>query len=85
MPGFTVFVHRAGRVTKHPQRGDTLGWPGRETSTNHLVLSATHSQKGVCTQEGMKEMFYLTTHSTHFIYGYSARKPAADTWATLSD
>ena len=20
--------------------------------------------------EGMKEMFYLTTHSTHFIYGY---------------
>ena len=21
-------------------------------------------------QEGRKEMFYLTTHSTHFIYGY---------------
>ena len=45
-----------------------------------------------------KEMFYLTTHSTHFIYGYMAshiimvkyhsdsveRKPAAATWATLS-
>ena len=41
-------------------------------------------------------MFYLTTHSTHFIYGYMAsdmvndisdseRKPAAATWATLSD
>ena len=23
-------------------------------------------------QEGTKEMFYLTTHSTHFIYGYMA-------------
>ena len=22
--------------------------------------------------EGRKEMFYLTTHSTHFIYGYIA-------------
>ena len=36
-------------------------------------------------QEGRKEMFYLTTHSTHFIYGYMAsdiwleRKPAAAT------
>ena len=44
-----------------------------------------------------KEIFYLTTHSTHFIlrlYGVrhlvkdhsdSERKPAAATWATLSD
>ena len=28
------------------------------------------------TQEGRKEMFYLTTHSTHFIYGYTA----SDIW-----
>ena len=48
--------------------------------------------------EGRKEMFYLTTHSTHFIYSYMAsdiykkitqiareRKPVAATWATLSD
>ena len=28
--------------------------------------------KAITTQllEGRKEMFYLTTHSTHFIYGY---------------
>ena len=44
-----------------------------------------------------KGMFYLTMHSTHFIYGYmvsehmvkdhsdSDRKPAAATWATLSE
>ena len=41
-------------------------------------------------------MFYLTTQSSHFIYGYmesdmvndhsdSERKPTAATWATLSD
>ena len=24
----------------------------------------------VCIYEGRKEMFYLTTHSTHYIYGY---------------
>ena len=28
--------------------------------------------------EGRKEMFYLTTHSTHFIYGYMA----SDIWLT---
>ena len=27
-------------------------------------------------ERGRKEMFYLTTHSTHFIYGYMA----ADIW-----
>ena len=47
-------------------------------------------------KEGRKKMFYLMTHSTHFIYGYitlhmvkdhsdSERKPAAATWATLFD
>ena len=37
-------------------------------------------------------MFYLTMHSTHFIYGYIVedlsdreRKPTAATWTTLSD
>ena len=29
----------------------------------------THSNKML---EARKEMFYLTTHSTHFIYGYMA-------------
>ena len=27
---------------------------------------------GYTEREGRKEMFYLTTHSTHFIYGYMA-------------
>ena len=30
-------------------------------------------------QEGRKEMFYLTTHSTHFIYGYMA----SDIWLRI--
>ena len=29
-----------------------------------------------CNKEGRKEIFYLTTHSTHFIYGYMA----SDIW-----
>ena len=28
--------------------------------------------------EGSKEMFYLTTHSTHFIYGYTASDMVKD-------
>ena len=28
--------------------------------------------KPAAVTEGRKEMFYLTTHSTHFIYGYMA-------------
>ena len=35
-------------------------------------------------------MFYLTMHSTHFIYGYMAkdhseRKPTVSTWVAHSD
>ena len=34
--------------------------------TVHTVASVTH------VVEGRKEMFYLTSHKTHFIYGYMA-------------
>ena len=40
-----------------------------------LVLTASYKSGGMCTVQhslGRKEMFYLTTHSTHFIYGYMA-------------
>ena len=63
------------------------------------MLDRTVVQINSRANEGRKEMFYLTTHSTHFIYGYMASdiimlkyhtdsergKPAAATWATLSD
>ena len=51
----------------------------------------------IASVQGRKEMFYLMMHSTHFIlrlYGIryivkdhsdSERKPAAVTWANLSD
>ena len=45
--------------------------------------------------DGRKEMFYLTTHSTHFMYGYMAStiryrtivkgNSHVATWATLFD
>ena len=38
------------------------------------LLDALLSQTGCVI--GRKEMFYLTTHSTHFIYGYMA----SDIW-----
>ena len=37
---------------------------------------ATHLGSKWDKKEGRKEMFYLTTHSTHFIYGYMA----SDIW-----
>ena len=36
----------------------------------HMVKDHSDSERG------RKEMFYLTTHSTHFIYGYMA----SDIW-----
>ena len=41
------------------------------TPRDHHVIRATCN-----INEGRKEMFYLTTHSTHFIYGYIA----SDIW-----
>ena len=37
---------------------------------------AVKSSRNRTNVEGRKEMFYLTTHSTHFIYGYVA----SDIW-----
>ena len=35
----------------------------------HMLKDHSDSERE---KEGRKEMFYLTTHSTHFIYGYMA-------------
>ena len=39
-----------------------IGLPSRTPGTTTVTV----------THEGMKEMLYLTTHSTHFIYSYMA-------------
>ena len=36
-----------------------------------------------CFKEGRKEMFYLTTHSTHFIYGYLASESVLTPWVSV--
>ena len=44
-----------------------------------MAVNIVKSQAVIFTdseKEGRKEMFYLTTHSTHFIYGYMA----SDIW-----
>ena len=38
----------------------------------HSTDSVVHTVMLSLEQEGRKEMFYLTMHSTHFIYGYMA-------------
>ena len=66
----------------------TDDWDGRRVL--YAQFTGTTEKK-----EGKKEMFYLMTHSTHFndtltTYGkgpfrLGERKPAAATWATLSN
>ena len=36
------------------------------------IMVKDHSDSERGRKEGRKEMFYLTTYSTHFIYGYMA-------------
>ena len=42
----------------------------------YLPIFAISSKLPLAGKEGRKEMFYLTMHSTHFIYGYMA----SDIW-----
>ena len=45
-------------------------------SATQRIAPAIKYTLNICGMEGRKEMFYLTTHSTHFIYGYMA----SDIW-----
>ena len=72
----SVYLHTAGERpgSKHDRVKRTPPWCHPFLASafsvgdkNRLVLNI----KGV-TKEGRKEMFYLTTHSTHYIYGYMA-------------
>ena len=47
-----------------------------ESSWSRCHWCSTCADHGSKTVPGRKEMFYLTTHSTHFIYGYMA----SDIW-----
>ena len=54
--------------------GRTDAWSQARGHTRQAATNThTHKTRVV---EGRKEMFYLTTHSTHFIYGYMA----SDIW-----
>ena len=44
--------------------------------TQHFLPLSESPMAMTSGKEGRKEMFYLTTHSTHFIYGYMA----SDIW-----
>ena len=59
--------------------------PGDEGQVTALIYTVGEITKHIHTaintglqQEGRKEMFYLKTHSTHFIYGYMASDMVKD-------
>ena len=60
-------LNSTGRKEGNVLFNDTL-------NTFHLRLYGVGQSKNVrlLNSTGRKEMFYLTTHSTHFIYGYMA-------------
>ena len=72
-------------------------WLEQEIGSTHCAINGCSTMElRLAPHWDRKEMFYLTTHSTHFSYGYMAsdmvndcsdseRKPAAATWATLFD
>ena len=59
-------------------QGDVLGDPRLELTAQRVLVQAVRATLHVTLKqhEGRKEMFYLTTQSTHFIYGYMA----SDIW-----
>ena len=72
---FYVRLYGVGYMVK-----DHLNRKREETCSHHYMgysfwLTASDVLYAP-SQEGRKEMFYLTTHSTHFIYGYMA----SDIW-----
>ena len=47
-------------------------WLHLTPSSVLISQDPNHRFGGNVTDQGRKEMFYLTMHSTHFIYGYMA-------------
>ena len=60
----------------HPMKDQSDDSSHHERSVNEKLVSQQFACKPNLSIEGRKEMFYLTTHSTHFIYGYMA----SDLW-----
>ena len=64
-----------GAVFEVNERGNLTGQRYRDEVLRPVVEPFLRQQpRGTLLQQdkGRKEMFYLTTHSTHFIYGYMA-------------
>ena len=72
--------HTASRKEENVLFNDALNtFYLRLYGVGHMVKDHSYSERRnplLLLQEGRKEMFYLTTHSTHFIYSYMA----SDIW-----
>ena len=54
----------------------STGWNEKQQPDNIKATDLIGFVVNLCIYEREREMFYLTTHSTHFIYGYMA----SDIW-----
>ena len=78
--GQTLLLPPHVKVKSPNQLGEPLTGSRKRKARKHSITHLLSSKSGTDnrTLEGniRKEMFYLTTHSTHFIYGYMA----SDIW-----
>ena len=72
--GWSGSVRQTWLSSRH--RWQSLGMSYCRTRVNHVSQAMCRKIKKIMNKEGRQEMFYLTTHSTHFIYGYMA----SDIW-----
>ena len=72
--------HPTDRITQstacYTSRGPLVGTRNGSMVPPCRIDPTTHRTMSECSYHGEREMFYLTTHSTHFIYGYMA----SDIW-----
>ena len=80
MAGCESNIHRftggnQSQIDRAQERHCTTG-PCSPPRFKVVFIRMTSRRSGYAVTNGRKEMFYLTTHSTHFIYGYMA----SDIW-----
>ena len=54
--------------------------PGQTTGCSARDVLSVSRHRAVTCKQGRKEMVYLTTHSTHFIYGYMEGRKEGRKW-----
>ena len=73
-----VFFTAISRRLRNSNENEVLGFPEYIAVGRIAFRNGTYSSGFSDLYEGRTEMFYLTTHSTHFIYDYMASDMVKD-------